>query len=402
MMKTTVCVAGKNNIAVSLIEYIKTHYQDINLIAIPDRNDNGIDGWQRSVKKYCNCNNISIVNLDDVYELDNLVFISAEFDRIIRPDKFKSNELFNIHFSLLPKYKGMFTSVLPILNGDNATGVTLHIMRAGIDTGEIIDQKVIPIEDNMTSYQLYNELIKVGTKVVLRNLPILLNGNYIASPQDAKGSSYFGMGYIDYKNIILNVNSTADQIKNQVYAFAFRPYQLLSFDGVKIIGAKVTNAISTLSPGTVIKEDKVSILIATIDYDILLYKDVLLELNNAIMKCDNAKAQELCAYAPIVNDKEKHGWTPLAVAIYNNNFEMAKYLLSLGADEFVVNNNGTTLLMYAKDAGLRTGEWDIFRWLIGLGLNIHTKDYSGKEIADYVSEKQLNALPFDIKSLIAR
>ena len=69
-----------------------------------------------------------------------IFFISLEFDKIINTSLFKTTNLFNIHFSLLPRYKGMYTSILPILNGDKISGVTLHKIDRGIDTGDIIDK----------------------------------------------------------------------------------------------------------------------------------------------------------------------------------------------------------------------------------------------------------------------
>ena len=57
---------------------------------------------------------------------------------IIKTKNFKSNKLFNLHFSLLPSYKGMHTSAFPILNGEKYSGVTIHKIDNGIDTGDII------------------------------------------------------------------------------------------------------------------------------------------------------------------------------------------------------------------------------------------------------------------------
>ena len=56
------------------------------------------------------------------------------------PKNFLNARLYNIHFSYLPAYKGMFTSALPIKNGEVDSGVTLHKIESGIDTGDIIDQ----------------------------------------------------------------------------------------------------------------------------------------------------------------------------------------------------------------------------------------------------------------------
>lgn len=58
------------------------------------------------------------ITLEQAYEIENLIFISCEFDQLIKPEKFNSPFLYNIHFSLLPAYKGMYTSALPLYNGE--------------------------------------------------------------------------------------------------------------------------------------------------------------------------------------------------------------------------------------------------------------------------------------------
>ena len=396
----TICVAGKNDISVNVLEYLVTNVKDVEVIAITDRDDGGINGWQRSLRFYCERNGIKIVSLEEAYQIDDLCFFSTEFDRIVKPNLFKTEELFNIHFSLLPKYKGMFTSVLPILNGDSKTGVTLHKIRAGIDTGEIIDQKEITICKDWTSLDLYRELIRKGTEMVVSNMGRILNGYYECKQQTAEKSSYHPRGYLDYTKLQLETNRTAFQILNQVRAFAFRPYQLLKIYDIGIIGGRILEEISVEKPGTILYEDEVLWKMSTIDYDLILFKDVLFELNNAIARHDNVRAKSLLKYKPIVRDKEQHGWTPLTVAVYNNNIEMVDYLLSMGADENVVNNNGTTLLMYAKDAGIKTNDWSVFRFLLERGAAINQRDYFDKQIKEYLSGEEWEIIPKDITDLL--
>ena len=395
---STLCIGGKNDITVNVLEYARTAFPDVRIVCIPDRCDDGINRWQRSVIYYCKNNGIEIVNLEDVYEIEDLVFISTEFDRIIKPEKFKSSNLYNIHFSLLPRYKGMFTSVLPILNGDDKSGVTFHRIRAGIDTGEIIDQQSFEIRKDWNSLDLYKTLINNGSDVVIRNLRNVLSGEVYAEPQPKEGSTYFGKGYIDFSSIELNPQATADQIRLQINAFAFRPYQLLKFKGIPLVGSKITDYVSIEKPGTVLSEDDVSIKIASIDYDIILYKDVLERIIEAVKDHDQDKAKRLCVYEKILNDQDSHGWTPLTVAVYNGDLDLARWFVSRGAVDTVVNHNGTTLLMYAKDAGLNTGDWSVFRWLREEGADPHAVDYSGKAIIDYLDEDKLNRIPEDLKA----
>ena len=81
-----------------------------------------------------------IISLNQAYRIPNLIFISIHYDKIIKIENFKTKNLYNFHFSLLPKYKGMHTGAHPIINGENYSGVTLHKIDNGIDTGDVIDQ----------------------------------------------------------------------------------------------------------------------------------------------------------------------------------------------------------------------------------------------------------------------
>jgi methionyl-tRNA formyltransferase len=114
-MAKDVCIAGKNNISVEVLDFLIKNFPENRYYVIISKTDNGKDSSQLSLKKYAETHLIKIVKLEEMYSITNLVFLSLEFDRIIIPNNFNSNKLFNIHFSLLPAYKGMYTSVTPIL-----------------------------------------------------------------------------------------------------------------------------------------------------------------------------------------------------------------------------------------------------------------------------------------------
>lgn len=388
----TICIAGKNDIAVDIMSYCMEYYPKNKIICIINRNETGINSWQKSLKWFAEKKHVDIVELEDVYEIKELLFLSLEFDRIIHPNKFKSQELYNVHFSMLPKYKGMYTSVLPILNGEKYTGVTLHKIRAGIDTGEIVDQSKVLICDDDSAFNLYKKLINNGTELVKKNLDNLLSGNVIIKPQSKRDSFYFSKDEIDYANLGLNVNNTAFQIQSQIRAFCFRPYQLLEWNGIKYIECTITDNVSRCKAGTIIEDNEVLTKISTIDYDAVLYKDVLQILLKAIVDGNNDRAKKLCVSKKIVESQDKHGWSPLTVAVYNNNFEMVKFLISCGADIHVVNNNGTNLLMYAKNCFINTGDSTIFMYLISNGLSPERRDYFGKNLFDYCKEEGISKI----------
>lgn len=388
-----ICIAGKNNIAVDVLEYLLK--QDINrnnLGIICNKNETGQNGWQKSLRFFGRKYGIREYRLEDVYLMDDLVFISLEFDQIVKPELFKDARLYNIHFSLLPMYKGMYTSALPILNGEKEVGVTFHKIDRGIDTGDIIKQRKFELEQTDTCRNLYLKYIENGTKLVLECIDDVINDSVVAVPQPIVGSTYYSKKSIDYRNLNIDLRQTASGIDRQLRAFHFREYQLPEVWGKKIIASRFTDIKSTQKPGTIVMDNDCSFMLATIDYNIILYLDRLEELLSACKTGDMETVVRICSVKEHINSANSNGWNPLIVAVYNNQIEIAKYLIMNGADIRVRNNNGTSLLMYAKDAYFNFNDITLFKMLYELGLDIEEKDYSGRKLADYVGEEKFKLM----------
>lgn len=238
-----ICVAGKNNIAVNAVEYLinELSIDKTNIILVPNKNDNGQDSWQKSLKKYAMNNDITIKELPDVYKNEDMLFISLEFDQIIKTEKFKTKKLFNIHFSLLPSYKGMYTSAMPIINGEKKSGVTLHKIDNGIDTGDIIDQIEFDIDLIDTSRDLYFKYLEFGFCLFKKNIKKLIEDNFTTKPQSCINSSYYSKKAIDYSNLSVDLNKTSYEIYNQIRAFIFKEYQLPSINNMQIKKVELTS-----------------------------------------------------------------------------------------------------------------------------------------------------------------
>lgn len=383
-----VCIAGKNNIAVEILIYlVQIGIKKENIYIISNKTDDGKDNWQRSLLKKANKMGIEIRNLEDVYSIENLLFLSLEFDKIVNPNKFKSNKLFNIHFSLLPKYKGMFTSIMPILNNEKATGVTLHKIDKGIDTGEIIAQKEFEIDLMDNARDVYHKYIHYGILLLKECLEKLLKNEFIESkPQNLKESSYFSKNSIDFKYINIDLNQTAINIHNQIRAFNFREYQVPKVFDTKIISSKPLNSSSNKQAGSVLFENDICFTISTIDNDIVLYKDKVKELFLACKNGSNELINRLLQIPKIIDVQDENGWTPLIIAIYNNQKEVVKTLLMNGANLSICNFKGTTPLMYAKSAYVKYKDPEIIKLLVSLDVNIYQKDYTNKNVLDYCLE----------------
>lgn len=236
-----ICIAGKNDIAVNgtkyLLDDLKIDNDDI--LVLPNKNDIGIDTWQKSLKKFAIDNQIRILDLYSLYNIKDLIFISLEYDTIIKTELFESTRLYNIHFSKLPSYKGMFTSVWPIINGEKKSGVTLHRIDNGIDTGDIIDSIEFNIDINWTSRDLYYKYLEKAFELFKRNIFNIINDNITSKEQSAIGSTYYSNKSIDYRNIVINLDKTGFEIYNQIRAFIFKEYQLPTICGNKIESVKL-------------------------------------------------------------------------------------------------------------------------------------------------------------------
>ncbi len=387
-MKIKLCIAGKNNIAVDIAEYILENYENIELVAAFNKNDNGINGFQRSYKAFCQLNEIKEVSLEDIYPEENLIFLSLEFDKIIKPELFQSRELFNIHFSILPEYKGMYTSALPILHGKNYTGVTLHKIDRGIDTGDIIEQAKFKIENQLKSENLYKLYIHYGTELIKKNIDSIINKEYTATPQNNCNSTYYSTSAIDYTNLRIDLKQTAFQIQRQINAFVFPAYQIPSVKGYRIYSTQVLPEKSSTNPGKILKDEYYFLDIATIDYNIRLFKDLRNTLFNLAKKGDLQMLEEFIKAGYDINQRSSEGWDIAIIAAYNDQFEFLDHLLdNLNWDINTRNNNGTTLVMYLMTRASRGTETDYLKkFLTRTNLNVLLTDFSKKNIWQYATQ----------------
>ena len=264
------CIAGKNSIAVDVLDYALAFLERDKILGIPNNSDTGEDNWQPSFLKRCCDLGIKCVHLHQLYDIANLVFLSLEFDRIIITEKFKSKYFYNIHFSKLPKYRGMYTSAWPILNGEHESGVTLHKIDMGIDTGDIVDQISFPIGKEDTSRDLYFKYLKYGTMLVKANFQDILEHKTVGYEQSAEGASYYGKGSINYLDLKIDFRQTAENIQRQIRAFTFHEYQLPEFNGRRIREGKILNQRSSKKPLNIMAEGQEYVIISTIDYDMKL------------------------------------------------------------------------------------------------------------------------------------
>ncbi len=99
---------------------------------------------------------------------------------------------FNLHGSLLPKYRGRAPVNWMLVNGEREGGVTLHHMVVRADAGDIVAQRAVEITDDDDALTLYRKIVPAGAALVHEYHPLIVAGRAPRRPQDLEAGSYFG------------------------------------------------------------------------------------------------------------------------------------------------------------------------------------------------------------------
>jgi methionyl-tRNA formyltransferase len=120
----------------------------------------------------------------------------------------------NIHFSLLPKYRGAAPIAHSIMNGDTVTGVSIMIMEKELDAGPVLMQTKVPIPIEATTGDLEKELSTIGAELLIATIEKYLDGSVVPKPQDESQASWAPAIYKESARIDWNEN--ARRIHNHV------------------------------------------------------------------------------------------------------------------------------------------------------------------------------------------
>ena len=114
------------------------------------------------------------------------VAVTAQYGLLIPSHLFSEtkNWFVNVHTSLLPKYRGASPIQSALINGEKETGATIMIMDAGMDTGDILSQEKISIDENDTFPVLDQKLASIGSTLLLETLPKYIAGKITPQKQD--------------------------------------------------------------------------------------------------------------------------------------------------------------------------------------------------------------------------
>jgi len=212
--------------------------------------------------------NGAILPLLEEYRPD--VIIVVAYGKIL-PEyilNFPKHGCINIHGSLLPEYRGAAPIQRAVIDGKKVSGVTSMYMEKGLDTGDMLIKKELPIGIETTAGEYHDALAVLGGEVLLETLDALEKGTLSPEKQDDSLSTYASQlskaeGEIDW-------NNTNEAIYNKVRGLNPWPKAFSFIDGKRFVIDFVYKCDDNGNAGEVLRADKDGILVAAKEGSVLI------------------------------------------------------------------------------------------------------------------------------------
>ena len=248
-------VFAYHNVGVRCLSVLLAAGVDVRLVVTHEDNP-GETIWFASVRRLCEENDIPVITPADpntpevearVAALGADFLFSFYYRHMLHAPLLGAvrRGAYNLHGSLLPKYRGRVPVNWAVLKGERETGATLHQMNVKPDNGAIVDQFAVPILPDDSAHDVFLKVTVAAEICLARSLPQLITGNAPHRPQDLAQGAYFGGrraedGRIDWRQ-------NARQIHNLVRAVS-RPYPGAFSDFPQVFPEQLGRAATDFEP----------------------------------------------------------------------------------------------------------------------------------------------------------
>ncbi len=190
-------------------------------------------------------NKIRVDGVETLKSIDADIMVTAAYGQILSQEIIDicKHKIINVHGSLLPKLRGASPIQYSILNGDDVTGITIMRTEAGVDTGPILLQEKVAIDERDTYGTLSEKLSKVGAKLLVNALDIIESGKDTWTAQNDEEATFTKMIKPEFE--MLDFGDTSKNIVNKVRALNPNPVAKMVFGEqvFKIFEAKSSDAL---------------------------------------------------------------------------------------------------------------------------------------------------------------
>ena len=249
-------VAATPEVALPTLSWLQTSgHALVRVISQPDKpSGRGQEMHSSPVSQWAKANSIELVNPATVPEIDKALsdldlLITIGYGRILPAQTLSipKHGCINLHFSLLPKYRGAAPVQRAIESGERESGVTVFALDPGMDTGPIYTSITVPIEPTMRSYELLEKLSVIGVTAIEDALIAIESG---IAPVAQTGQASIA-SKITREEAALDWNASSTTLHNKIRAFYPQPQAWTNFRGqpLKISAAKIAVTDIQLQPG---------------------------------------------------------------------------------------------------------------------------------------------------------
>ena len=274
-----IAVASSSEVSLPVLNFLVAHQDhDLQLVITnPDKaTGRGRFIMPNAVASWCDDHKVNVSKPMDSQELASILdkesfdlLITVAYGHILKEELLNKPiyGAINLHYSLLPKYRGAAPVQHAILKGDQITGVTVFKLDAGMDSGPIYLQKELAIELEETTEDLIARLNLVGVELIDQTLQLIIGGAQ-PKPQPEAGVSFAPKFSKD--NGQINWQSPAADIFNQFRALGDNPGVFTSLVGEKIKISEIKMVLTqSLAPGAFSVIDD-SLLVGTKTSDLMI------------------------------------------------------------------------------------------------------------------------------------
>ncbi|GIV27612.1 MAG: methionyl-tRNA formyltransferase [Bacteroidia bacterium] len=270
-MALKVVFMGTPAFAVPTFEKLVQYHNVLSVVTTPDKPaGRGLKLQSSAVKECAIKHNIPVLqpeklkDPDFLQQLKNLnadVFVVVAF-RMLPKEVWSMppHGTFNLHASLLPKYRGAAPINFAIINGETETGVTTFKIQEQIDTGNIALQEKIAIDEKDTAGTLHDKMMTIGADLMIKTLELLEQNKLQLLEQDNSQATYAPKITKEFCQI--NWQQPSKKIYDFIRGLAPYPaaYTFLDINGrktyCKILWAEKINLLKPLPAGTLLTDNK--------------------------------------------------------------------------------------------------------------------------------------------------
>jgi methionyl-tRNA formyltransferase len=256
----------------SLDILLKNNYNVVAVVTVPDKPaGRGLELQQSAVKKYALKKGLKVLQpekLKDEAFISELKSLNADLQIVVAfrmlPElvwNMPKHGTYNLHSSLLPKYRGAAPINWAVINGDTESGVTTFKLKHEIDTGSVLLQEKVKISETTTAGELHDTLMQVGADLVLKTVKAIENATIDLKVQSDSGASHAPKIFKD--DCKIDWNKDLDSVYNLIRGLSPYPAAFTQFtdkDGkvqsLKIYSATKEHSAHSNTNGLIITDNK--------------------------------------------------------------------------------------------------------------------------------------------------